>query len=287
MHVRHGLTRTRVVLMVALGAAIAGGVAYAAIPDANKVFTACMLKNVGTIRLIDKSLPSTNVMSHCTSQEVEISWNQKGQDGAPGTPGPTGPPGTAGPAGKDGINGTNGTNGTDGKDGASVTNIAEPPGANCANGGSQFTVGSGAPTYACNGADGSGGSSSAYATSSTASVDLPSNGSVPVAELVLPPGAYVFTASVSERNVATFPTPTFCLLFDLADGLNPMQLVNATIPVGPNGGQVDGNTSVSLVGAREFTTTATVRVNCGAPASPGAPKTTAASLIALKVSSIN
>src|ERR1041385_5480389 len=122
---RRGLTRTRVVLMVALGAGVAVGVAYAAIPDGNKVFTACMLKNVGTVRLIDKSLPSTNLMSHCTDKEIEISWNQKGQDGAPGAPGATGPAGPAGPAGKDG------TNGTDGKDGVSVTTAAELAGANC------------------------------------------------------------------------------------------------------------------------------------------------------------
>jgi hypothetical protein len=45
-----------------VAAAIAGGVAYATIPDANNVYNACMLKSLGTIRLIDKSLPSTNLM---------------------------------------------------------------------------------------------------------------------------------------------------------------------------------------------------------------------------------
>jgi len=144
--------------MVALGAGVAVGVAYAAIPDGNKVFTACMLKNVGTVRLIDKSLPSTNLMSHCTDKEIEISWNQKGQDGAPGAPGATGPAGPAGPAGKDG------TNGTDGKDGISVSSAVEPAGTNCANGGSKFTAANGV-TYACNGSDGSSSGPSACSRS--------------------------------------------------------------------------------------------------------------------------
>lgn len=119
--------------------AIAGGIAWASIPDTGSVYRACMLNGIGTIRLIDKSLPSTNLMSHCTDKETEVSWNQKGQDG------------------KDGINGTNGTNGTDGKDGFSVTsatvNAGDP---SCADGGSKFTAVNGV-TYACNGAPGRDG----------------------------------------------------------------------------------------------------------------------------------
>src|SRR5436190_18948244 len=87
--------------------ALAGGIAYATIPDSNKVFTACMLKSTGTVRLIDKSLPDSNLMSHCNpTLETQVIWNQQGQTGAPGATGP------AGPAGK---------NGADGKDGQSVT----------------------------------------------------------------------------------------------------------------------------------------------------------------------
>jgi hypothetical protein len=176
---------------------IAGGVAYATIPGPDKVYSACMLKSLGTIRLIDKSLPATNPMSHCTDKETEVSWNQQGQQGIQGIPGPAGKEGAPGkdgtsvtnlaePAGtncpnggasftvgtglptfacsgKDGTNGTNGTNGTDGKDGApgkdgaSVTNVAELAGPNCPNGGSRFTVGTGLPTFACNGRDGTNG----------------------------------------------------------------------------------------------------------------------------------
>lgn len=140
MHVRRGFTHTRVVLMVALVAAIAAGVAYAAIPDANKVYTACMLNNVGTVRLIDPSLPSTNPMSHCTSLETQIKWNQQGQQGTQGLKGDPGSPGA------------------NGKDGVSVTSASLQSGdANCPSGGSSFTSASGT-TYACNGQKGEPGS---------------------------------------------------------------------------------------------------------------------------------
>jgi hypothetical protein len=179
------------VISALAASAIAGGVAWASIPDTSKVFSACMLNGVGTIRLIDKSLPSTNFMSHCTDRETEVSWNQQGLQGLQGIQGPAGKDGTsvtntaesAGANcanggsrftvgagiptfacnGKDGTNGTNGTNGTDGKDGApgkdgaSVTNVTELPGPNCPNGGSRFMVGAGLPTFACNGQDGTSG----------------------------------------------------------------------------------------------------------------------------------
>src|SRR5436190_20731305 len=93
---------------VLVAVAIAGGVAYATIPGPGDVYSACMLKGLGTIRLIDKSLPSTNLMSRCTDKETEISWNQAGQ------------PGPAGPQGARGEPGASGTNGGDGKDGVSV-----------------------------------------------------------------------------------------------------------------------------------------------------------------------
>jgi hypothetical protein len=100
-----------------------------------------MLKNVGTVRLIDKSLPASSALSHCTSLEREVTWNQQG---------------LAGTDGKDGKDGLNGTNGTDGRDGVSVTTAPEPAGPNCANGGSKLTSASGA-AYVCNGEDGSDG----------------------------------------------------------------------------------------------------------------------------------
>jgi hypothetical protein len=89
----------RVVLFGVLLFAVLGGIAYATIPDSNGVYTACRLNGVGTIRLIDPSLPSTNLQSHCTSLETQIQWNQQGQRGLQGPPGDTGPPGPPGAAG--------------------------------------------------------------------------------------------------------------------------------------------------------------------------------------------
>jgi hypothetical protein len=99
----------RFAILVVAGTALAAGVAYATIPDSSNVFTACMLKSVGTIRLIDPALPSTNLMSHCTSLETKISWNQKGSQGDRGIQGVQGPQGPAGADGKDGAPGKDGT----------------------------------------------------------------------------------------------------------------------------------------------------------------------------------
>jgi hypothetical protein len=82
-----------------LVATTAGAVAYATIPGDGNVYKACMLKNVGTIRLIDPSLPSGNLMSRCTSLETQVSWNQ---NGLPGPAGPTGAKGDKGDAGLQG-----------------------------------------------------------------------------------------------------------------------------------------------------------------------------------------
>ena len=92
------LLRRAVVVAVAvvITLAAAAGLAYATIPDNGKVFTACMLKSVGTVRLIDSYLPSTNPMSHCTSLETQVTWNQQGQQGPQGPQGAAGASGTGG-----------------------------------------------------------------------------------------------------------------------------------------------------------------------------------------------
>ena len=133
--------RGLVLVGVVAAAALAGGVAYATIPGPGDVYSACMLKGVGTIRLIDKSLPPTNLMSRCTDKETEVSWNQAGQ---------VGPAGPTGARGEPGAPGTNGTNGTNGKDGVSVTTAPEPVGANCGAGGAELTAANGV-SYVCNG----------------------------------------------------------------------------------------------------------------------------------------
>ena len=150
------MRRRRLITVVAaalLAGAIAAGVSYATIPGAGNVYSACMLKGIGTIRLIDKSLPDSNLMSRCKpSLETEVSWNQQGPAGLQGANGAPGAPGTDGTPGQ---NGANGTNGRDGADGVSVTSDSEPAGDNCTNGGSKFTAANGV-TYACNGASADG-----------------------------------------------------------------------------------------------------------------------------------
>jgi Collagen triple helix repeat (20 copies) len=94
---------------------LAGGVAWAAIPSDGSVYTACMLKNVGTVRLIDKSLPAGNLMSRCKpALEIEVSWNQEGQQGIAGQPGSVGAKGDKGDTGEPGQNGAVGQPGEQG-----------------------------------------------------------------------------------------------------------------------------------------------------------------------------
>lgn len=106
------------------------GMAAASIPSGDQVFTACMLKDVGTVRLIDPSLPARNLLGHCSRVESQVHWNAqgpagpqgpKGDTGATGPQGPQGDTGPQGPAGDKGATGPQGPAGADGapgKDGA-------------------------------------------------------------------------------------------------------------------------------------------------------------------------
>ena len=61
----------RFLLLIAAMFALGGGLAYATIPSSGgNVYTACMLKGVGTLRLIDPSLPSSNLMNRV------LIWNR-------------------------------------------------------------------------------------------------------------------------------------------------------------------------------------------------------------------
>ena len=67
-----------------LGIAVAGGAAYATIPDAAGVYTACKLRITGTIRLIDKTpgaFPAGSLLARCTPFEDEITWSHTGPQG--------------------------------------------------------------------------------------------------------------------------------------------------------------------------------------------------------------
>jgi hypothetical protein len=134
--------------------ALAGSVAWAAIPQDGGVYTACMLKNIGTVRLIDKSLPPGNLMSRCKpALEVEISWNQRGPQGLQGTQGAAGPPGEKGEKGDPGTAGASGTNGADG---TSATVTRKDPLVPCQAGGVELTAANGT-TVVCDGPRGEQG----------------------------------------------------------------------------------------------------------------------------------
>jgi hypothetical protein len=130
--------RTRARIKIAglvLGAALVGGVAWAATADGPVVYTACRLDALGTIRLINPSLGQSSLLGHCTKFETQISWNQAGAAGAVGPVGPKGPagadgkpgprgdaclssdPACVGPKGDPGTPGSNGRNGADGANG--------------------------------------------------------------------------------------------------------------------------------------------------------------------------
>ncbi len=72
--------------------------------------------------------------------------------------GKTGPAGANGANGAPGAKGADGTNGTNGTNGLSVVNTPLEPGeGECTEGGAEFTVGTGEPSYACNGEPGEAG----------------------------------------------------------------------------------------------------------------------------------
>ena len=114
MELKLRVTRKRVAFLVVLaGIAGAAAVAYAAIPEGG-VFTACKLNATGTIRLIDKSLPSTSLLSHCTNLEQEVSWSEAGPRGDQGIQGPKGDKGDPGEQGIQGPKGDKGDPGAQG-----------------------------------------------------------------------------------------------------------------------------------------------------------------------------
>src|ERR1700690_1291776 len=87
--------------------ALAGGVAWAAIPGSDGTIQGCYGKVGGLLRVIDPSKGE-----RCLGAEVPISWNQKGSKGDPGVKGDSGAKGSSGAKGDSGIQGLPGTNGT-------------------------------------------------------------------------------------------------------------------------------------------------------------------------------
>jgi hypothetical protein len=79
--------RVRVLALAAVGAAVvAGGVAYATIPDGGGVIHGCYQRSSGSLRVID-----TGTGGACSSQERSLDWSQTGPTGATGATGPAGP----------------------------------------------------------------------------------------------------------------------------------------------------------------------------------------------------
>jgi hypothetical protein len=85
--------------VVVLGGA-AAGIAYAAIPSASGVISACYVPNVGLLRVID-----ADAGKKCTRFEAPLAWNVQGPKGDKGNPGLQGIQGVPGPAGPKGDKG--------------------------------------------------------------------------------------------------------------------------------------------------------------------------------------
>lgn len=113
-----------VVAAVVAAAALAGGVAYATIPDAG-VIHGCYTNANGSLRVVDTAT--------CKSNETALDWNQQGVQGPPGPQGPTGDTGATGPAGPPGPQGDKGETGPQGPAGpgavawAQVDGFTDPP----------------------------------------------------------------------------------------------------------------------------------------------------------------
>jgi hypothetical protein len=139
-----------VISIIALIAALGGG-AYAA----TGALTGTQKKEVKKIAQIEaKKLATPGPAGPPGSAGATGAGGAKGDTGLAG---PQGPPGPEGPKGSEGPPGPKGTVGT------SVTNIPIPDNEsnpNCPNGGAQFRVGTGEPTFACNGEAGTGGGGS-------------------------------------------------------------------------------------------------------------------------------
>jgi Collagen triple helix repeat (20 copies) len=129
--IRKRVTYTNAAMVVAIGFAMTGG-AYAA----------------GKYIITSTKQISPQVLKHLKGAKGPAGpMGPSGPTGPGGPAGPSGPVGPVGPAGKDGVNGANG---------ASVTNKTVAIGEAACNqqGGAELKVGSGAPTFACNGTTG-------------------------------------------------------------------------------------------------------------------------------------
>jgi len=110
-----GCRMFRVLLAAGALLALAGGIAYAKIPDSGGVIHTCYSQSLGTWRPIDTE---TNPPQRCKSSETQLDFNQKGPKGDTG---PIGPAGRAGADGNDGALGPQGPQGERGPAGPPAT----------------------------------------------------------------------------------------------------------------------------------------------------------------------
>ena len=218
--------------------ALAGGIAYAAIPDAGSgAFHACMLKGIGTLRIIDPE------RQRCASFETPITLGAQGIQGVQGVQG------LRGPAGTDGSNG---------RDGGSPTVLQLTPGdSNCPAGGAAITDAKGSTAYVCSGTNGRDGTNgqpfSGTFTSSdgTFSLSVSNSGveiSGPGARVSLTSGGTVSVTGDRIETVANAETIT------VHGSRNQTVDNNDAISVGANRtATVGNNESISVGGSRTAT----------------------------------
>ncbi|HVK21837.1 MAG TPA: collagen-like protein [Actinokineospora sp.] len=120
--------RTKVLVAAASVATLATvGTAAAAIPGPDGVVNGCYAKSDSTQSSIpygkgDLRIVDANVT--CKSNELAVSWNQKGPQGAPGPQGVQGVPGSQGVPGPQGVQGPQGPQGAPGTPGVSEARAA-------------------------------------------------------------------------------------------------------------------------------------------------------------------
>jgi Collagen triple helix repeat (20 copies) len=150
--------RTAPIVAALAAFAIAGGIAYATIPESSTgIIHTCYSQSLGTWRPIDTQ---ANPPQKCKSGETQLDFNQKGPQGPAGPVGPQGPkgdkgdPGLVGPQGPQGAKGDSGAIGTAGPTGpkgeqgpTGPEGPAGPPGA----GGSSLDALDGSPCNVSNG----------------------------------------------------------------------------------------------------------------------------------------
>jgi hypothetical protein len=91
-----------------VGLLVAGGVAYATIPDDHGVIHGCYTRSGGSLRVIDAGV------TNCSAKETALNWSVTGPPGPAGPAGATGPQGVPGPQGSQGQQGLQGAQGQSG-----------------------------------------------------------------------------------------------------------------------------------------------------------------------------